>query len=376
MSIASKFTFIGNVVIPKPKDSSHSNYYSEWENEKNSNVSHRKIRFLVKDSPSNSAFVELFGSKYPSVKTMDKDNGKIEIPWEDRDTPEALNLVAPYKKFIVDLGPDFGGRHEFITEYDMIGYLADNMQNYANDGGKIYITGQVKKSFYKGKCYDNFYIKNVYAVEPDRPSKLELSMDLFYNGDSVDTTDLKSENKIYVNGYISQYIDKDNGVKYIPQTVTMSFAKYDLTNELHQKRMEYRKSYISKLTKKKMYHLMWQCRYINGAEEIDFDESMLTRQQLEQVELGIKTLDDFKPTGRTLGDSHTEIRLVDPVLTGSFSEGILECDETVKEFEENIFTMPEEESIDEVVEKAKKAEDEGEDLFKDAVVEDEFAELF
>lgn len=374
MSITSKFNFIGNVVIPKPKDSEHSNYYYSKMGGRNNDLPIRKISFIVKESRSNSGYVDMFGSKYPIIKTIDKNNNRIEVPWEDRNNPETLDLVAFYKKFIVDLGPEFGGKHEFITEYDAIGYLGENLQAYANTGGKLYVTGQMKKNFYNGNCTDRFQIKDVYAVEPDRASRLEITMDLYYNDDSIDTNDLNAENKIYVNGYIAQYTDKENGIQYIPQTVTMSFAKYDLTNIMHVKRMEYRKGYISKLSKKKMYHIMWQCRLINGAEEIQFDKSMLTEQQKEQVALGIKSLDDFKPSSQVLGDKIHEIRLVDPILKGSFSEGILECDETLNEFLDNVYVMPETETLGHASEHPK--EEQKEDVLKSATIEDEFVELF
>ncbi|MEY8366565.1 hypothetical protein AALA22_13080 [Anaerovoracaceae bacterium 41-7] len=362
MSIASKFTFVGELIISKPKDASHSNFYSEWKGGSKENIPMRKISFGIKDSPSNSAFVESFGREWDSIRAVDLDGNKVEIPWEDRNTEETLKILPYHKKFIVNLGPDYGDRHEFAAEYDMIKYLAENLKDFK---GKLCVTGHWRKDAYKGRFIDKFIIKDVYAVESDRKSKLELSMDFFYTHDSVDTADEKSEKKIYINGYVEQYIDKDTGSQYLPQTAIMSLEKYDMENEIHVKRLKYRRGYLSKLSKKKMSHITWQCRYVNGSEEIEFDESMLTDRQKEQIELGIKTLDDFKPSGGVLGNKKREVRLVDPILKGVYNDGIVECDETMEEFEDKIFKFEEDEKLEDVIK---------EDILEAAKVEDSESE--
>lgn len=192
MSITSKFNFIGEPIIPRPKDSEHSNFYKRWNGGRDGHTEMVRINFGVKDGPSNSAFVELFGMVRDPIKTMDLDNNKIEVPWADRKTEEALKLVPYYKKFIADLGPEYGGRQEFITESDMVQYLAKHLPDYK---GKIFVTGQWNKNAYNGKITDRFVIKDVYGVEADRKSKLELTMDLFYNADSVDVSSVKGKQR-------------------------------------------------------------------------------------------------------------------------------------------------------------------------------------
>ena len=91
---------------------------------------------------------------------------------------------------------------------------------------------------------------------------------------------------------------------------------------------------------------------INGAEEVEFDESQLTKAQREQLELGIRTLDDFKPKGAILGGRVNEYRLFDPKLTGDFADGLVDTEMKESEFEEMVYAPAVDEKLDDVVEKA------------------------
>ena len=84
---------------------------------------------------------------------------------------------------------------------------------------------------------------------------------------------------------------------------------------------------------------------------------MLTDAQKEQIELGIKTLDDFKPKGNIYGDRIDEFRLFDPKLEGDFADGLLKADETADEFEEKIYQPPQDESMDEAKNNSKSKKD-------------------
>jgi hypothetical protein len=42
--------------------------------------------------------------------------------------------------------------------------------------------------------------------------------------------------------------------------------------------------------------------YVEGAEEVEFDESQLTATQKEAIELGLNTIDDFKPRNSIFGE--------------------------------------------------------------------------
>ena len=329
------------------------------------------MNFGVQESKNNMGFVECFGSipKNKKIITSDSDRNKIEINWDDRFDEETVKAVASFRKYIVDLGENFGGRKEFITSYDAILYLKENLPNYK---GKVVVTGQMQKQWYETKYYDKFQFQNVYGVDDEHKSRLTISADIYYNKSSIDTSDWKEEKKIYIDGYIQQYINKDEGTKFVPQRFVFNASKYDENNEKHKKLLDYKLKYV-KCDKKKMQHLLWECVAINGTEEIEFDESQLTAAQKEQIELGVRTLDDFKPNGSIYGERIVEYRLFEPSLiktnTEDFSEGFLEAD--IDEFEDEIYVPVKKEKLSDVLKNNKEEKSESDENSTEVEIEDD-----
>lgn len=351
MSYQSRFSFCGTPVIPKQKADTKRPFCKEISKKDEKTKETKKMlsmTFGIKETDMNMAFVEAFDSQQKVIKTMDVDNEKMDVDWDDRFDEDIIEKVANYRKYIVDLGDEHGGRQEFITAYDMIEHLREHLPNY---DGRVVVTGQFTRDWYaKKKTYfSKFRIQNVFAAPEERKNRLLLTMDLFYNKSSLDDSDFDENKKMTLDCYIEQYINKDDGRKYVPIQVVFSGAKYDLENEKHKKLFDYKMKYI-KVKNKNMVHIPWEIVLLRGAEEAEFDESMLTDSQREQVELGIKSVDDFRPKGNIYGDRIDEFRLFEPKLEGDYADGVLECDDTADEFEEKIFVP----AADETMEEAKK----------------------
>lgn len=365
MSYQSRFSFCGTPVIPKQKADTKRPFCKEITKKDEKTKETKKMlsmTFGIKETDMNMAFVEAFDSQQKVIKTMDTDNEKLDVDWDDRFDEDIISKVASYRKYIVDLGDDHGGRQEFITAYDMIEHLREYLPDY---DGRVVVTGQFTRDWYaKKKMYfSKFRVQNVFAAPEERKNRLLLTMDLFYNKASLDDSDFDESKKMTLDCYIEQYINKDEGRKYVPIQVVFSGAKYDLENEKHKKLFDYKMKYI-KVKNKNMVHIPWEIVLLRGAEEAEFDESMLTDSQLEQVELGIKTVDDFRPKGNVYGDRIDEFRLFEPKLEGDYADGVLECDDTADEFEEKIYVPAQDETMEEAKKnsksssKAKKDEDE------------------
>lgn len=351
MSYYSRFNFCGTPVIPKQKADTKRPFCKEISKKDEKTKETKKMlsmTFGIKETGMNMAFVEVFDSQQKVIKTMDVDNEKMDVDWDDRFDEDIIEKVANYRKYIVDLGDEHGGRQEFITAYDMIEHLREYLPNY---DGRVVVTGQFTRDWYaKKKTYfSKFRIQNVFAAPEERKNRLLLTMDLFYNKSSLDDSDFDENKKMILDCYIEQYINKDEGRKYVPIQVVFSGTKYDLENEKHKKLFDYKMKYI-KVKNKNMVHIPWEIVLLRGAEEAEFDESMLTDSQREQVELGIKSVDDFRPKGNIYGDRIDEFRLFEPKLEGDYADGVLECDDTADEFEEKIFVP----AADETMEEAKK----------------------
>lgn len=377
MSYQAKFNFVGTPIIPKPKKEGVGRPFCKEISKKDDKTGKKRemlsMTFGIKESNTNMAYVEAFDSVQETIKTMDTENEKLDVAWEDRFDEDIISNVASYRKYIVDLGEDCGGRQEFITAYDMIEHLREYLPNY---DGRVVVTGQFVREWYgkKKTYYSKFRIQNVFAAPEDRKSRLLITADLFYNKDSFDDSDFDETKKITLDCYIEQYINKDEGRKYVPIQVVFSAAKYDLEKERHQNLLNYKLKYL-KTKSKNMVHIPWEMVLLRGAEEADFDESMLTDAQKEQIELGIKTLDDFRPKGNIIGDRIDEFRLYDPKLEGDYADGLIDADDDKDEFEEKIYQPPMDETMDEAKKnsksKKKKAEKDDDDEDDNATSVDE-----
>lgn len=365
MAVSNRFNFVGTALLPKAD--SKRPFFNKFEKNKKTMAS---MNFGVKESDNNMGFVEIFDSIQTEIKTKNANNEDIVIKWGDRLDEDSVKSVASYKKFTVDLGEDFGGRQDFISTYDAILFLNEWLPKYK---GKVMVTGQFTKEPYKGEYYDKFKVNNIYAVDDDTKNKLALTIDLYYNKDSIDKSDFKTDKKIYLNGYINQYINKETGSKYLPQQLIFNASKYDIeNNEKHKKLFDYKMNYLD-IKNKTMQHIVWETRLVRGAEGIEWNIDLLTDKQREQVELGVKTVNDFKPKGQILGDKINELRLFDPQLTGDFVDGLVDTELFVKEFEDSIYVPITDEKIEDVVGKAetKSIEKKTENVEEKPEVEDE-----
>ncbi|WP_182006275.1 hypothetical protein [Priestia aryabhattai] len=364
------FEFVGNINIPKNAERFHK------EQEFNSGWTKHTLNFAVQESKTNSAFVQMEGGyskgKKNIVKTFGKGtenvkSPKIEIPWEDRLKPEVVDMVADFKKVVVDYTSDeetknkinqlryeirtleykdelteeekgklvelkdelkktATERHEFINKYDAVLFLAESLEQHKDK--KFRITGNVTYSAWKGKFYRNFDPELIEVVSSEEPSKLRATMDVFFTKDSMDDKDFEKDKKVYIDGYVLSYDSQAKKDQFFPQQFVINAQKLDFTNETHVKRLEFFKNKF-KIKGKGVYHLQWLVNIFRGADKVEFTYENLTAEQKEAVEFGLNKVEDFAPKGGVLGDNVEENRLVKPILqqvdqTNDFREGAVE----------------------------------------------------
>ena len=150
---------------------------------------------------NNRAFMECAGFKNDIIQTLDTDNNKIEIGWDDRNDADIVKKVANYKKNVITLN---GERHEFVATLDFIQFVRDHISEIK--GKEFTVTGQIQKNEYNGVISDRFIIQNMFEVEEDKKHQLKVYGEFFFSADSVDLSDWKSERKVIFNGYTQEYM--------------------------------------------------------------------------------------------------------------------------------------------------------------------------
>lgn len=347
-----RFKFTGNAHAET--DSSKKGYFDRSGTSKSGNP-YTSVTFSVASTPNNRGFVEIFGMERDTIKTLDTNKNKIEIDWDDRNEEGVLKTVL--QKNVMNFTED--GRKEFIADLDVANFIKDHI--FELDKKKVTVTGQVSKDFYNGKARDRFVVQSIYTADDNVKTGLNILGDFFFTKDSFDASEWKKEHKILIDGYTKEYVATEKKNMYVPRQLVFDCSKIDFDNEKHVNLVKYRLTQIglgledgmikNNLKAKKVYKIAVVISYTNGAEEIAFDEKELTENQREAIELGIKTLDDFRPKGKIYGDRKIEYKLVDFDLRGDYADGYVALDDTLAEFEDEVYIPAVEESVDDIMNK-------------------------
>lgn len=387
--IYSEFEFIGNIAIPKEEK------FIEIKDNGKGWIGHRTT-FAVKETPLNSAFVELYGG-YKTDGTgvvytfgkgsKDEKGQKLEIAWGDRLKPEVIDMVADFKKIVVDFETDADvkkeyyellfkirnienrenltdedqaklvdyksqlkeksvNRHEFISEYDAVLFITNNLPKYKDY--KFRIKGSVDFNEWKGKIYRKFNPNYIEIVPEDRENKTRMIVDIFFNKDSIDEADFEEEKKIYLNGYVQSYTRDVKADRYYPQTFVLNASKINMDDEQQVGYLELIKGFM-KADGNTYLHLPWDVNVFRGAESLEFGYDDLTDQQKTLVQYGVKNVSDFAPKGGVFGANIEELRLVAPRLNDDFKDGALDTELNDDEFNEKVVKSTADVKLEDVV---------------------------
>lgn len=351
--MASRFKFTGKIRINKETD---RNPWIRNGTTKNGSK-YTSINLIVLPSKENRGYTEIFGAEQDSIFTRDTENESITIDWEDRFDSEVIDSVASYRKHILNVD---GNREEFITDFDFVNAIVDNISNI--EGKTFTLTGQIRKNIYNGKVIDRFQIQNMYESGEDAKLGLRIEMNpFFWNKDGIDVSDFDETRKIVIDGYTSEYIDKENNGVYVPQRVVLDCKKIDFDNEKHMMILNYKLKQIGleyiegKVKIKKSSYKSDNYKkvnliinYMNGAEASEFSIDDLTDNQREAVELGLQSIEDFKPKGTAYGNKIIEYKIINFDLRDEYRDGAIDVDDTVREFEDNIYVIPKNESLEDI----------------------------
>ena len=300
---------------------------------------YQSFNFSVVPSKNNRAFVECFGMVNDKIKVKDANKQDLVVEWADRLNEDIIKKTAFYNRFSVKLD---GVYHEFITEFDFIRFAVEHLEELKQ--GTFAVTGKIGINVYQGKVSFRYKVQSIREVtEEDKlENGLTVYLDTFFRKEDINLDNWSKEKEIIVNGFTYQYIDKDVKFKYVPTTFYINLAHED--NE--KKAAFFLKQFgivlengsnKIKIKDKEVASLPIRCDFINGSEEIAFDESCLTDNQKEMVELGLKTLDDFKPNGGVYGQRITKFFCKDVDTRDKYADGYLVEQITTGEFETEIF---------------------------------------
>lgn len=312
------------------------------------------------ESDTSKVFVKMVGFKQDKIRVSMGKGERIEVDWDDRFDEKIIEKVPNWAKTIIKIDDE---TKEFLSDWDAIIYLRDHYDEY--DGKKITASIKWDKNVYNGEARDQFTITAVYPTKDEVKEKLGMRSQFFWNKDSIDDADWDSDKILRINGYIKSYDRDEKKDLFFPQTLTLNCNKIDFDNEHQKAIVDYRLKYL-KTKSSTFQECKMDCAFVIGAEKKDddeFDESMLTDNQKEQVALGLKTVDDFRTGGTVYGEFKTELRLIDFDFTGDYADGPIDSGLTQEELEKDLWSGAKYDSDDDFVNIDGKAAEMLEDLF-------------
>lgn len=347
----------------------------------------KEAKVMINESKANGVFLALEGGYYKSKGQPDKvfsftkglfgeKGSKLELTWDDRNNQSIINTVADFSKTVIDLTTDtevkekyaqlrkdiwkiesnenatdedkaklsqlyaevketVPHRYEFLHELDVVNFLEKH--NEKLNGKKFKVKGDLKVSHWNGKFYTNYVPSHFELADDDEPTKLTLDLDLYFDKDVTDKTLFKTEKVMTFNTYILSYDSAHKKDVFFPLQTVLNVSAYDPEDTKHNAHINIVDKYFT-VKGKKVFQLPYSAKVISGSEVKEFSEADLTEDQKVLIDIGMATINDFKPKGLTFGDNLNEIRLLFPKIKdlgegANFTAGAIETDFEVTELQ-------------------------------------------
>ena len=378
VKLQNAFEFVGNLKLMKEPVKT-TEFDSGW--------TKKELKAMINESSANGVFLTLEGGYYASKGKPDKvfsftkklfgeKGSKLELTWEDRTNQSIINTVADFSKTVLDLTTDeeakvkYGElrkeiwkiennenatdedkskldqlykdvketvphRYEFLHELDLVNFFEQHGEKL--DGKKFKVKGEVKVTHWNGKFYTAYVPSSLELANEDEPNKLSLDLDLYFDKDVIDKSLFKSEKVLTFNTYILGYDSGHRKDVFFPLQTVLNASTYDLENPKHNAHINIVEKFFT-VKGKKVFQLPYSAKVISGSEVKEFSEADLTDEQKTLIDIGMATINDFKPKGQVFGDNLNEIRLMFPKIKdmgegANFTTGAIETDFEVTELE-------------------------------------------
>lgn len=285
------------------------------------------------------------GGKIYTLKSGEKRGDKydkIEVPWDKRFDKDIVDSVPAFKLFIADLGGsdmrnvlrgiikknsvsaeqetkygvhsveeaqkmldnNMAKVKKYLSAYDYAEYLNKLVNSEACSKYRFRVTGDIE--FYAksdGSVGNNLNVTRVEILPKDTPTKSEGDLYLYFNKEAV-VDDTQRSNKYFVNAKCFCY---DSGVK--------ANQPYDVALVIPNDGDARNVNFKNVLTFKSVDRNPWKeigmkVNMIDGAQKEQITEDMLSENEREMIQLGIRTMDDIRrDRGAVYGDKIVEWRV-------------------------------------------------------------------
>lgn len=247
---------------------------------------------------------------------------KLDVKWADRFNEDIINSVAGYKRWVIDtdtfahrkeleeegldedLAKSKKKRKEFLHAADFIDYLVKVLNNEKSKDMVFRVTGSLDFTYSesKGLYYRTFTPQKITRVPDDTKQICEGSMKVYFSENAVDDTMTDETGDIIFNGYVQNYFTNIKGNAFVPMSFTIN---------KDAEMAEGFKVLFEDVEDEKVMELGCIVNFINGSQQVEITEDMLTDKQRKMIALKMTTLEKIaRELGGTVrGDKVTKTEL-------------------------------------------------------------------
>lgn len=385
-----RFDFTGKLSMPKDKESFHpyqeNEYESGWESRRISfsvicgtNRHMVRVNGLARKDRKNKIYTRTKNTYDDNKNLVEGEN--VQIDFKDRLKPEIVATIADYKKFVFDCGDrtkryalntllnhkkdgkniteeelknagvsdaseieeaynkSLAQRHEFISEWDYVEFIKKALSDPGIGKMQFKVSGSAEYQYSEkdGRAYMNYIPTRIIRVADDTEPASEGQINFLFSSNAVDDSSVEEKGRYYINGWTREYESSFKDYIYVPITVVVLDSEDEKEHKIA----------LAKLRKFKVdgdevREYGMSVEIINGAQQVEITEDMLTDEQIEDLECGLITMDDIrKEMENPMGDRITEYRFIKP--SKGFTKGSQETAYT----RENMVLVPQTEDNDE-----------------------------
>ena len=182
-------------------------------------------------------------------------------------------------------------RKEFIDDFDFIDYVKKVIESGRFDGRNFKLSGKVVHQYSErdGICYTSYIVDHIYLADEGEEQKATVTMKVLYKDGCIDKSLVEEKGKYYLDCFT---MSRDNRLKKDIPVPVQIVALAD--NETNIRKADLVVKRFASVEDDKVMESGIRVDIINGTSRLALDESMLTDEQRELLELGLTTMDDLR----------------------------------------------------------------------------------
>ena len=300
-----KFSIVGNLSVAKDSDKHRA--FEDKLTDKGGIFRSLKLNMKSNNdffSPQIKGFLNSAKKSDGAINVNDSDIYSLEqdsegkynsVKFKYKDKEKHMKNIAEFKKMVF---VNDNERYEFCNEFDYSEFVYNELTSGKFDNAKFRVIGEIEyTSWFNEKTnqeqiFTNYSVNRIYVVPDDTEEEATANIEMYITEDCINEDRLEEENLLVVNGYIPQYDGK--------KKADIGFYKsieYPLNaeGELAQRKLKViKKLLLDNFDENQLCKIGFKVDLINRREQLEFDESMLSDDEKEMVELGLMDMKDLE----------------------------------------------------------------------------------